>query len=98
MVNGAEDSILDVNIKFLYDDMRRVWTDKRNYYFSPLPGTPFSIGLAIPSDYGDNQIAVGDVIKKNFHQGIPLYKFLMDKDKKDNEWKIHPDWLVEWYY
>lgn len=92
MVYNLEDKMLDVEIKFHYDNMRRVGTEKRDYYISPFPDTSFSIGLAIPSKYGDYQIGVGDEVQKSFHQGIPLERYFKDENGKDKEWKIHPEW------
>lgn len=96
MVGGSEEEMLDVKVKFHYDDIRRVGTEKRDFYISPLPDTPFSIGIAVPSDYGHYQIAVGDEVQKSFHQGNPLDRYFKDKpgkeDAKEREWSIRPDW------
>lgn len=74
--------------------MRRVGVEKRDYYYSPLPGTPFSLGLAIPADYGDYQIGVKDVVNERFltytsynTQGNPLDDYF-----RDPGWRLHPDW------
>jgi len=76
--------------------MKRIGLEKRDYYFSPLPDTPFSLGLAIPSDYGDYQVGVKDVVNERFltytsygSQGNPLDDYF-----RDPEWKLHPQWYV----
>lgn len=50
-------SMKDVPVKFHYDDSRRVMLEKRDYYYAPLPGTPFGIAVAIPN-YGKTWIKV----------------------------------------
>lgn len=67
--------------------MRRISQENYDYYFEPLPNTPFSLGLAIPSEYGNTWIKVGDEVKRNLHMGMNMSDFFVG----DN-WKVHPEW------
>uniref|UniRef100_A0A8D8WFM7 Voltage-dependent calcium channel subunit alpha-2/delta-4 n=1 Tax=Cacopsylla melanoneura TaxID=428564 RepID=A0A8D8WFM7_9HEMI len=87
MIQHKEGSMQNLAIKFHYDDMRRVGSEKRHYYYAPLKNTPFSMGLALPDIYGSFWIKAGDEIKKSIQMGVPLVSFF-----KGN-WRIHPDWV-----
>lgn len=77
--------ITDVPVKFHYDKMRRISPENQDYFYAPLPNTPFSLGLVLPSKYGKTWIKVGDEVKRNQHLNITHYFF-------GQNWKIHPDW------
>lgn len=81
--------MVNLTVKFHYDKMRRISQENYDYYFEPLPNTPFSLGLAIPSEYGNTWIKVGDEVKRNLHMGMNMSDFFVG----DN-WKVHPDWYV----
>lgn len=67
--------------------MRRLSQERYDYYFAPLPNTPFSMGLAIPSTYGNTLIKVGDEVRRNLNVGVNMSEFFVGEN-----WKIHPDW------
>lgn len=46
-----------VPVKLHYDDNRRVTLERRDYFYAPLPGTPFGLAVAIPN-YGTTWIKV----------------------------------------
>lgn len=46
-----------VPVKLHYDDNRRVTLERRDYFYAPLPGTPFGLAVAIPH-YGTTWIKV----------------------------------------
>lgn len=79
--------MLNVTVRFHYDKMRRVSLESYNYYYAPLPNTPFSLGLAIPNGYGNTWIKVGDEVKRNLHMGINMSDFFVGEN-----WKVHPEW------
>ncbi|KAI5745508.1 hypothetical protein M8J76_011580 [Diaphorina citri] len=87
MIQNKEGKMPNLPIKFHYDDMRRVGSEKRHYYYAHLENTPFSMGLALPDIYGSFWIKAGDEIKKSIQMGVPLVSYF-----KGN-WKIHPDWV-----
>lgn len=87
IVEAERGRMLGVPIRFHYDNMRRVAQEKQDYYFAPLPNTPFALAIALPSDYGNTWIKVGDEVKKNQHLGINNSDFFVGEN-----WKIHPGW------
>lgn len=42
LVDNHEGKMLNVSVKFHYDKMRRISQENNDYYFAPLPNTPFS--------------------------------------------------------
>lgn len=93
MVENEEGNIKDVEVKFHFDKIRRVSQEKYDYYYAPLPNTPFSLGLAIPSGYGNTWIKVGDEVKRNLHMNVNMSDFFAG----DN-WKLHPEWVYCKYH
>jgi voltage-dependent calcium channel alpha-2/delta-4 len=47
MVDHKFGKILRVPVKFHYDNMRRVDYSQQDYYFAPIPHTPFSLGIGM---------------------------------------------------
>lgn len=45
LVNHTEGYILEVPVLFHYDERRRIAQTKQDYYFAPIPHTPFSLGI-----------------------------------------------------
>lgn len=88
MIGDTEGSILGVPVLLHYDKMRRVSREKQDYYFAPLPKTPFSLGIALPHSYGNTWIKVGEEVQRNIHMGIKMENYFLG----DN-WKIHPKWF-----
>lgn len=87
------DSMLDVPVKFHYDERRRVSQEKQDYYFAALPNTPFSLGLVLPSSYGKTWIKVGDQVEFNKHIGVDFKSVFVGEN-----WKIHPSWVYCKYH
>ncbi|XP_063239113.1 voltage-dependent calcium channel subunit alpha-2/delta-4 [Bacillus rossius redtenbacheri] len=77
-----------LRMKYHYDDMKRVAVENKDYFYAPLTGTPFTMGIALPQGYGYFKIGVGDVLQTIRQQGIPVTTFF-----SGSNWKIHPDWL-----
>ncbi|XP_055682880.1 voltage-dependent calcium channel subunit alpha-2/delta-3 [Lutzomyia longipalpis] len=93
LVNTRPGKMLKIPVRFHYDKMRRVSQEVQDYYFAPLANTPFSLGLALPHDYGNTWIKVGDEIKRNQHMGINISDFFVGEN-----WKVHPDWVYCKYH
>lgn len=87
LVHGLEGVLHDVEIKYHYDDMRRASIEVNDYYFAPIPNTPFTVAIAFPDLYGNYSIEVGDEIQKDRHTGIEITSFF-----QGSNWKIHPKW------
>lgn len=47
MVHHRFGKIIGVPVKFHYDQMRRVEICKQDFYYAPIPHTPFSLGIGI---------------------------------------------------
>ncbi|KAK6642465.1 hypothetical protein RUM43_003967 [Polyplax serrata] len=97
MVDQINKDYLEKPVKFHYDDMQRIGIEKRNYYIRPLPNTPFSIGLVVPSDFTSYRISKS--VKFNSELNVTEEPFAADKylkiqdtNERDPEWMIHPDW------
>ncbi|XP_069675652.1 voltage-dependent calcium channel subunit alpha-2/delta-3-like isoform X2 [Periplaneta americana] len=93
MVNHSEGKMLNLKMKFHYDDIRRVAVEEKNYYYAPLKGTPFTMGLSLPAKYGMQHIRAGDEVQKSRHKKIPIINYL-----KGSGWKIHPEWTYCKYH
>ncbi|KAL0134742.1 hypothetical protein PUN28_001483 [Cardiocondyla obscurior] len=92
LVNHERGSMIGIPVKFHYDKHRRVNLEKRDYFYAPLPGTPFSLAVAI-SNYGTTRIKVGDEIRKNQNMNVNVSDYFMG----DN-WRIHPSWIYCRYH
>lgn len=92
LVDGVSGSLHGVPLKYHYDNMRRIAEEEYDYYFEPLEQTPFSIGIALPNNYGNVSLDVGDEIHKNRFTGVNLTDFFV------GNWKIHPKWVYCKYH
>lgn len=63
LVMHRNGNIQDVPVLFHYDERRRIAQTKQDYYFAPIPHTPFSLGI-------------GELCK--FHTRIQLNRFYID--------------------
>ncbi|KAM8715263.1 hypothetical protein ACLKA7_002333 [Drosophila subpalustris] len=93
MVHNEAKEFKDISVKFHYDRMRRVSEEKQDYFFAPLPNTPFTLGIVMPSDYGKTWIKVGDEVDKNKHMKVNISEFFIGEN-----WKVHPDWVYCKYH
>ncbi|XP_037958547.1 voltage-dependent calcium channel subunit alpha-2/delta-3 [Teleopsis dalmanni] len=93
MVRYQTGEFKDISVKFHYDKMRRVSEEKQDYFFAPLPNTPFSLGIVLPSEYGKTWIKVGEEVLKNIHMKVNISEFFVGEN-----WKIHPEWVYCKYH
>lgn len=74
LVDHKRGNMKDVPVKLHYDDYRRVTLERRDYFYAPLPGTPFGLAVALPN-YGTTWIKVSRSIEIVY---IYLYKNVFD--------------------
>lgn len=86
-MSHSVEKMLNVSVRFNYDKMRRVSEEKYDYYFAPLNSTPFTLGLAIPSTYGQTLVKVGKEIQNNMNNRTNMSDLFLGQN-----WKVHPDW------
>ncbi|XP_023289620.1 voltage-dependent calcium channel subunit alpha-2/delta-3 isoform X2 [Orussus abietinus] len=75
----------DFAVKIHYDNMKRVVIRRHNYFYTPIEGTPFSLGLALPENYGMYELLAEQEIK---HATINVTEYF-----NGTNWKVHPDWV-----
>ncbi|XP_076233881.1 ca[2+] channel Muscle-specific alpha2/delta subunit isoform X2 [Calliopsis andreniformis] len=92
LVDHQQGSMKGIPVKLHYDDNRRVTLERRDYFYAPLPGTPFGLAVAIP-DYGTTWIKVGDEIRRNQNMNVNISEFFIG-----NNWRVHPGWVYCRYH
>ncbi|XP_059474335.1 voltage-dependent calcium channel subunit alpha-2/delta-3-like isoform X2 [Neocloeon triangulifer] len=88
MVAHEEGNLLDIKIKVALDDQRRLTVETRDFFYSPVSGTPFSLGVSLPPNYGTFSIEIGDKFRKMEKAGITSANYF-----HGNNWRVHPDWV-----
>ncbi|XP_011260159.1 voltage-dependent calcium channel subunit alpha-2/delta-3 isoform X2 [Camponotus floridanus] len=92
LVDHKNGSMKGIPVKLHYDDNRRVTLEKRNYFYAPLPGTPFGLAVALPN-YGTTWIKVGDEIRRNQNMNINVSDYFTG-----DHWRVHPSWVYCRYH
>ncbi|XP_065086462.1 voltage-dependent calcium channel subunit alpha-2/delta-3 isoform X3 [Ochlerotatus camptorhynchus] len=79
-----------VHVKYHFDEMKRVSRTRRQYYWTPIKNTPFTLVVTYPETYGVNrlQIRTDDEIHRTHAKGSNAASFFGGIN-----WKIHPDWV-----
>ncbi|XP_052864386.1 voltage-dependent calcium channel subunit alpha-2/delta-4 [Anopheles cruzii] len=67
------------------DSMKRVSLRFQKYFYGPIDGTPFSLGIALPDSYGVHEL--------NAQQEIRHSHINVTEHFKGSNWKVHPDWV-----
>uniref|UniRef100_A0A1A9WG46 VWFA domain-containing protein n=1 Tax=Glossina brevipalpis TaxID=37001 RepID=A0A1A9WG46_9MUSC len=77
-------------VKNHFDEMKRVARVKRQYYWTAIQNTPFTLVITYPEQYGVNrlQIRIEDEIHRMNIKGSNTLSYFAGK-----RWKIHPLWL-----
>ncbi|XP_023033749.1 voltage-dependent calcium channel subunit alpha-2/delta-3 isoform X8 [Drosophila willistoni] len=77
-------------VKNHFDEMKRVARIKRQYYWTAIKNTPFTLVISYPEQYGVSRMdirAEQEIHRINI-KGTNIRSFFDGK-----RWKIHPDWL-----
>ncbi|XP_062542723.1 voltage-dependent calcium channel subunit alpha-2/delta-3 isoform X3 [Armigeres subalbatus] len=79
-----------VHVKYHFDEMKRVSRTRRQYYWTPIKNTPFTLVVTYPETYGIHrlQIRTEDEIHRILAKGSNVAGFFSGIN-----WKIHPDWV-----
>ncbi|XP_055630869.1 voltage-dependent calcium channel subunit alpha-2/delta-3 isoform X5 [Toxorhynchites rutilus septentrionalis] len=79
-----------MHVKYHFDEMKRVSRTRRQYYWTPIKNTPFTLVVTYPETYGVNrlQIRTEDEIHRIHAKGSNVANFF-----SGTNWKIHPDWV-----
>ncbi|KAJ8684182.1 hypothetical protein QAD02_019974, partial [Eretmocerus hayati] len=83
----------DFSVKIHYDDLRRASIRRHKYFYKPIEGTPFSLGLALPEGYGMFELHAEQEIRHAQMNGEQITNYF-----NGNNWKVHPDWTYCEYY
>ncbi|XP_028138725.2 voltage-dependent calcium channel subunit alpha-2/delta-3 [Diabrotica virgifera virgifera] len=92
LVDGETGTLPNITVRYHYDNMKRVFEAKYDYYYTPIDKTPFTLGIAIPHGYGMYSLEVEDEIMRNKYTGENLTSFFTGK------WKINPKWVYCKYH
>ncbi|XP_012275945.1 voltage-dependent calcium channel subunit alpha-2/delta-3 [Orussus abietinus] len=87
LVDHKWGNLKGIPVKLHYDDNRRVTLEKRDYFYAPLPETPFGIAVTIPN-YGSTWIKVGDEIRRNQNANVNVSALFAG-----TRWRVHPGWV-----
>lgn len=78
-------------------------TRRHKYFYNPIEGTPFSLGLAIPEGYGMYELLAEQEIKHSQKNGRIAYSttnrnvhlsfFTVTEHFTGDRWRVHPDWV-----
>ncbi|KPU77118.1 uncharacterized protein Dana_GF13711, isoform C [Drosophila ananassae] len=77
-------------VKNHFDEMKRVIRIKRQYYWTAIKKTPFTLVISYPEQYGVSRMDIRteqEIHRVNI-KGTNIRSFFDGK-----RWKIHPDWL-----
>uniref|UniRef100_A0A8D8RY65 Voltage-dependent calcium channel subunit alpha-2/delta-3 n=1 Tax=Cacopsylla melanoneura TaxID=428564 RepID=A0A8D8RY65_9HEMI len=75
----------EIKVKLHYDELRRVTSRRHRYFYHPIEGTPYSLGLALPDGYGLYEVSKEEEIKLSAVNVTDYFK--------GSNWKVHPDWV-----
>lgn len=84
-------SIIFTHRCFVIGLQKRVSRLKRQYYWTAIPHSPFTLVITYPEPYGSNrvQIRYEDEIHRIHAKGNDVLSFF-----EGHRWRVHPDWWV----
>lgn len=82
--------VVNTNIQSIVVVFRRISRVSHNYFFKELQGTPFSMGISLPDEYGDTELQLNSnpleaVVGKEI-TGINVTDYFRFN------YRVHPDW------
>jgi len=85
MVDYSEGQVR-MTVQVPLDNMKRVTVREQDYFYRHIPHSGFSLGLALPSQYGKYRVNGGLQLegKNSFNASEIL---------SGEKWRVHPDWL-----
>ncbi|XP_018059590.1 PREDICTED: voltage-dependent calcium channel subunit alpha-2/delta-4-like isoform X2 [Atta colombica] len=92
LVDHKRGNMMGIPVKLHYDNNRRVNLEKRDYFYAPLPGTPFGLAVVLPN-YGTTWIKVGDEIRRNQNMNVNVSDYFVG-----DHWRVHPNWVYCRYH
>ncbi|XP_022196904.2 voltage-dependent calcium channel subunit alpha-2/delta-3 isoform X3 [Nilaparvata lugens] len=87
-----------LKVKYHLDNLRRAVTGKRQYFYHPIEGTPFTLVLALP---GHSDLHYKVSAEKEIKRLLSAAKYKSNTALnyfEGNDWSIHPDWNYCKYY
>ncbi|XP_077294505.1 voltage-dependent calcium channel subunit alpha-2/delta-3-like [Arctopsyche grandis] len=88
---NQENGSVWMQVKYHYDNMTRVSRIRRQYYWTEIPGTVFSLVVALPEPYGLKRIKVKT--DEEFHYWTHSKSTNLMQFFKNPRFQIHPEWL-----
>ncbi|XP_021942456.1 voltage-dependent calcium channel subunit alpha-2/delta-3 isoform X2 [Zootermopsis nevadensis] len=82
-----------LEVKYYYDDMKRVSHTKRHYYYTGIENTPFTLVIALPDHYGLVSVNAQVEIRRQYAEGVNVSQFF-----QGDNWRIHPEWTYCKYH
>lgn len=82
-----------LEVKYHYDDMRRVSRTKRHYFYTGIENTPFTLVVALPDLYGLFSVSAQVEIRRQYAVGVNASQYF-----QGDNWRIHPEWTYCKYH
>ncbi|KAI4455354.1 voltage-dependent calcium channel subunit alpha-2/delta-related [Holotrichia oblita] len=80
-----------LNVKLHLDNMKRIMTGKRHYYYQAINNTPFSLVITFPDKYGFYRAQTP--VEFDIHRMRPSLNISLLPGKIfQGNWTIHPEW------
>merc|ERR1719228_2519278 len=80
-----KDGLAHLTVKVHMDDMKRVTVREQEYFYYNISNTPFTLGIVMPSKYGQFRVTGGTEITRNKADASRVFN--------SDRWKLHPDWV-----
>lgn len=93
MINSETGHKSHIPVLLPIDRLQRISLEYMDYYFARLPNTPFTLGLVLPSLYGNSAINAGDIIATEQKLGLNI-----SENFSGSSWRVHPEWIYCKYH
>merc|ERR1719400_2906954 len=80
-----KDGLARLTVKVHMDEMKRVTVREQEYFYYNISNTPFTLGIAFPSKYGQFRVTGGTEITRIKADAAKVFS--------SDRWKLHPDWV-----